>query len=94
MTSGAVVSSSSVPVAHRRPAWLTWAARVVNVLPAVTSSRSTTRGAPASAARTKTMWAETGRRPGAWRPAATMAWASIWLPSTTGRRQPARATLT
>ena len=40
------------------------------------------------------MWADTGRRPGAWRPAATSAWASIWLPSTTGRRQSLRATLT
>ena len=40
------------------------------------------------------MWADTGRRPGAWRPAATRAWASIWLPSVTGRRQSARATLT
>src|SRR5215210_6826477 len=33
----------------------------------------------------KTMWAETVRRPGACRPAATIACASIWLPSTTGR---------
>ena len=38
-----------------------------------------------------TIDAETTRRPGACRPAATMAWPSIWLPSTTGRRQSLRA---
>ena len=40
------------------------------------------------------MLAETTRRPAAYRPAATMACPSIWLPSTTGRRSSLRATVT
>ena len=50
-------------------------------------------GRVASAARRKTIDADTARRPGACRSAATIAWPSIWLPSTTGRRSSARATL-
>jgi hypothetical protein len=59
------VSSSKVPVAQRRPFWLTCTATVVNVRPALSSSTSNWSGWLVSAARRKTMWADTARRPGA-----------------------------
>ena len=84
-----------MPAAQQRPAWRTRTARPVKVRPALSSSSSNRSGParrrpPAG----RSCCAETTRRPGACRPAATIACPSIWLPSTTGRRPSLRATPT
>ena len=74
ITSGAVTSRSTVPAAQVRPPCVARTPRAVNVRPLEMVSSSIAYGAPASAARVKTIDADTARRPGAWRPAATIAW--------------------
>ena len=74
-----------MPLAHSLPDCRTWGASVVKLRPLESSSSWIRSGSEVFAARMNTMEADTTLRPGAWRPAATIAWASIWLPSTTPR---------
>ena len=88
ITSSAGMSARMSTVAHRRSPWPTVTSAPANVRPRWVTSTSNPRGRASSTARVNTAWAERTRWSGSSFEAATTAWASSWLPSTTRRAPP------
>ena len=75
-------------MAHRRSPWPAVTTAPAKVRPRWVTSTSNHRGRASSTARVKTAWAERTVWSGSALEAATTAWASSWLPSTTRRVAP------